>query len=100
MGGTSVTIDCCETKSLDAEEIAKELLNSGAAHKPTRYEFGGDEVYELDKPKKEEEDNNGGDYKNDEDNNNGGGYEDNNDGGNDGGGYEDTGDGNNDGGDE
>merc|ERR1711860_392365 len=65
--GTSVTIDCNETKSLNAEEIAKELLKSGAAHKPTRYEFGGGETYELDQPQEEEEqDNNGGDDEKDE----------------------------------
>ena len=45
--GMGVTIDCNDRNDLTMNNIGLELLKSGGAHKPTIYNFGGEEQIEL-----------------------------------------------------
>jgi len=45
--GSQVAIDSNDRDELSAHAIGKALLQCGGAHKPTHYDFGGDEVVSL-----------------------------------------------------
>jgi len=45
--GVQVTIDCNDKNELDKKTIGKALLQCGGAHKPTHYDFGGDDTISL-----------------------------------------------------
>ena len=38
-----------DMKDFTSEKLAKEFLRIGGAHKPARYDFGGGDVYNVDK---------------------------------------------------
>mmetsp|Transcript_44724 Transcript_44724/g.95119 ORF Transcript_44724/g.95119 Transcript_44724/m.95119 type:complete len:174 (-) Transcript_44724:265-786(-) len=46
-GGISLEIDVSDADDFDKVSIAKALLKSGGAHKPTHYDFGDGEEYDL-----------------------------------------------------
>jgi len=45
--GVQVTIDCNDKNDLDKKTIGKALLQCGGAHKPTHYDFGGEDIISL-----------------------------------------------------
>ena len=46
-GAAACSLDICGEEGVTAEEIKSALLTSGAAHKPTSYDFGGGESLDV-----------------------------------------------------
>lgn len=45
--GMAMALDTNDVADLSAKNVATKLLAAGAAHKPTQYDFGGGEVFDM-----------------------------------------------------